>query len=153
MRTAAKKWALATGNPPLSKIDGSTLVLFRDFLAACRQLPGTRATADDHRALRQVQRSTFRGPPGPHVRDGLGLLDRVPWIRPPRVDQPAPEDRPLPTLVGGVRKGRGTLRIPEIPGIPPPDWWRALIVFTYNTGLRRRLFGLEWRDVHLRAAV
>lgn len=41
--------------------------------------------------------------------------------------------------------------IPEIAGVESPDWWRALLVVAYNTGLRRRsLFELRIADVDWR---
>jgi integrase len=40
------------------------------------------------------------------------------------------------------------MNLPDIAGIAPAEWWRALIVVAYNTGLRRRaLFSLRMDEI------
>jgi integrase/predicted transcriptional regulator len=144
---ALQRWKLVTGNPPLAKIDNALLRRYRDFCMEARgQTPGTKASPTTVRnKLTYVQRLLRKaGPAGFRNFDAAECIPRVPWVRLPR------EPRRVPQIVSdqhisAVYRKADMLAVPEIPGVEPAAWWRALLVTVWNTGLRRRtLFALEW---------
>lgn len=152
LRGTLRKWARLTGDPPISTIEAETLIAYRDASAALPGLhAGSKISANTlSTELRQLQGLlNFCGPPGPRARDALGLLKVTPWIRRPRTEEPMPRAVPFDYL-SKVYEAAGSMRTPQIAGIVPADWWRALFVVAFNTGLRRRaLFALLWSDVDL----
>lgn len=149
LRIAIKKWVELTGNPPLREIDALTVAGFRDALG---KLPGryggppaSETVAHKLHVIHRVLRKC--GPPGYRNDDAAGLLERVPWARPPRPIQKFPQTVPLDVL-GKVYEAADTMKWPRIPGVDPGMWWRCLLTVVYNTGLRyRTVFELEWADV------
>ena len=151
-----KKWAIITGDPPLLSITSVCLSRFRDCLAA---MPGKKRgvkmkaeSIRDH--LRVVQTILDKaGPPGRGNRDAANTIPApVPWCKPPQADIPLPRiisPRELAAVYGAC----DVAKYPVARGvIQPADWWRALIVLAYNTGLRRRtLFEMKWCHVDLNA--
>lgn len=141
-----KRWRLVTANPPIEQITAMMLARYRDFLASLPGMkPGQKAspnTVADH--MRYILGLLNKaGPAGPGNRDAAGLLDKVPWVK-----YPSPTPRParaVPAeLLNRVYRAAEGMTMPQVKGIPPCDWWRALLVLTYNTGLRRRtLFELR----------
>ena len=127
------------GEPSLSEITSAMLADFRDCLT---KLPGrtntTRRSPNSVRtALRVVQTLLGKaGPPGPRNRDVQDLIQRVPYARPPREVLREPrfvsED-----YVNAAYRAAICLELPRLPGFKPAAWWRALVVTTYNTALRR----------------
>ena len=149
-RTTLKYWELATGNPPLKEIDNVMMARFKKFLMGLR---GRR------RHQRQKPRSVRNrlshvqcildkaGPPHPHNRDAAGILDRVPYVKPPRVTQEIPQIADEQDIVNCYLAAVG-MEMPKVNGFKTPAWWRALIVLAYNTGLRRgTLFSLRMDDI------
>jgi integrase len=148
-----RRWKAITGDPPLAEITNTMLLHFKECLT---QLPGRHGAASPNtirRHLRHIQTILNKaGPPGWHNRDAAGLIPTIPWIRPPR------EQLGLPKIVdeavlNAAYMAASSMDLPTIPGVSPTDWWRALLVLAYNTGLRRRsLFELEWSfiDWHAR---
>ena len=149
-RNAVNRWTLATGDPPLSKIDSAMLADFKRFLSSLRgRKPGTLASARTVAGRLQYIQSILdkAGPPRPRNRDAAGILETVPWVRPPKVPLP------LPRIVADDQlnacyQAAGKMRIPKVDGIAPADWWRTLLVVAYNTGLRfGSLFSLQMSDI------
>lgn len=153
---ALRRWEILTGDPPVEKIDSDLLTRFRDALMDCPGLkPGSKLTAVSVKNyLIYVERLlTYAGPPGPRVRGAAGLIDRVPWTRPPRPMRRTPRTVDL-DLLGRIYEAAGKMRTPDLDGINPGDWWQSLIAVAYNTGLRKRtLFSIEWVDVDLESAI
>ena len=147
---AIRRWALFTGDPPLAEITSATLAFFRTCL---EKLPGLTNTGlmrpcTVRNMLAHIQFILDKaGPPMRGNRDAAGILDRVPWIRPPRVDVEVRPTVPF-EIIDQFYLGLVAAERPKIPGFRPSAWWRALIVLALNTGLRRRtLFGLKMSDV------
>lgn len=85
--TTITMWELHTPNPPLDDLSPILMAEFRSRLA------GSAATVAKHcRQLNAIL--TKLGPPGPHNRDALGLLNQSPWCKPPRAPV---RIRPIPT--------------------------------------------------------
>lgn len=138
-----KRWVWVTGDPPLREITPERLSLFRDFLLRLGQRPATTGTY-----LRLINSVLgMAGPAGPRRRDAVGILERIPWVAPPPADPPMPKIVSLRYL-GDCYQQADRMREPTIPNVAAADWWRALLVVAYNTGLRHRsLFAMLWEHV------
>jgi len=149
-RIALRLWQKITGDPPLESITAETLTFFRDVLAKCRGVTTvTRAKPVTVASrLRIVQTLLDKaGPAGRGNRDARGIISTVPWIRRPRF---FPVEHPLvtPEMFRAVYQATAGMDVPVISGIKSPEWWRALLVVTFNTQLRRRtLFEMEMTDI------
>lgn len=150
-------WARLTGNPPIGDITKRTCSQFLRQLRAVefRGRPIADNTVYKHWVV--IERLLeWTGPESRSVRHGADLVDRPPRIDGPRRvhEQPKPcyslEDlwhwlQVLPQEARGFRKLERT---------DPADWWRALILTFYNTGMRPgTLFSIRWemlRDHSLR---
>ncbi len=143
-------WEVITGDPPLQKITNDTLALFRDALCQLSSwLPGRKLSPNTVRTrMHYVQRLLdAAGPPSRSYRCALGLIPAVPWVKSPRPLIRTPKVVDLEVL-GKVYRAADLMRFPKIDGIVAADWWKALLVLAYNTGLRRRtLFSLPMSAV------
>ena len=131
-------WATFTGDPPLLEVDDYAAA---DFVAGLMRLPGRKSPTISPNTVRKhcrhVQYILDRcGPRTRHLRQAAGLIPEVPYLA-------APKKRPKPTVEAFVLaeirawlNACSTATRPQIPGVMPPPWWRALIVAGYNTGLR-----------------
>jgi len=148
---ALRQWVLFTGDPPLAEITVATLGQFKTCL---ERLPGRdrvkRLSPNTVRGLLKTVQTILdkAGPPGPRNRDAAGLVERPPWIKPPREVLDAPRIV-SPKQLNDAYTAAVAMEEPRGLGFKAPAWWRALLVLAYNTGLRRRtLFELrmEWID-------
>ena len=150
-RSCLNRWRLLTGDPPVQAITAQTLAMFRDALA---KMPGKdrvcRASPNTVRSnLRQIQAVLDKcGKPGPRNRDAAGLIDEPPWVKPPKPQWSMPKTV-AEEHVNAIYAAAFNMDVPKLwPMFKPSAWWRALIVTTWSTGLRRRtLFELEWTFV------
>ncbi len=151
-----RRWRLITTDPPLKDITVQILAGFRDVSLNLRgQKPYKKASPNSVRSkMRFIQYVLDRaGPVGPYRRDAVGILDHVPWVKPPqpRITQPRIVS---PEHLEATYKVLCLAEKPHLPGIKPGAWWRALVVFVYFTGVRRgTLFKLRTnqidRDAHV----
>ena len=74
--------------------------------------------------------------PGRGNRGGLGVLDLAPWTEQLKVPKEKPRSLDAHEL-GRLYAACGTAKLPAAEGIATEDWWRALLVTAYCTGLRR----------------
>ena len=87
------------------------------------------------------------GPPGRGNRDAIGLLDRVPWAKPPREEQRIPKTVAIEQLSDCI-KASIAMDVPAVPQIRTSAWWRAILVVAWNTGLRRgSLLSMQMADI------
>ena len=137
-------------NPPLELVTTETLALFREALLNRRgKKPYAKAATNTAAArLRAIQTILDKaGPAAPRNRDAKGLLDSAPWIRRPQTELKLPRVIP-PGLFKVVYDATAGMDWPTVPGIRPPAWWKALLVVTYNTQLRRRtLFEMRMEEI------
>jgi integrase len=152
-RSTMNLWTLFTGNPPLREITAETLAMFKGCIE--KTLGKDRIhyisvhTVRKH--LRTIQCILDKaGPRKPRNRDAKGILTEIPpWIKPPRAEDPEPRAIPLEVL-DCVYDSCASMDWPWIPGVKPPQLWKALLAIAYNTSLRRRsLFELRWDEVDL----
>lgn len=144
-----ERWRLVTGDPPLAEITKHMLAKFRDFLAKSRGR-GAHERASPNTVnfrLRTLQAVLdFAGPPAPHRRDCVGLIQQPPWIRRPQLEMRIPRIVSSEAMEA-VYLAAPRMKEPKIDGFEPSAWWQALIVLCYSTGLRAgTLFSLrmEW---------
>jgi hypothetical protein len=149
-RTAVKLWRLITGDPPLESVTSQTLTLYRNALGKRRGLQriSKAASATVAKQLRHIQAILDKaGPSGRRNRDAQGLIASPPWIRPPRVEMKLPRVI-SPEMFKLVYDATAGMDRPWTSGIKPPAWWKALLVVTYNTQLRRRtLFEMRMDEI------
>ena len=155
-RVILKKWRLITGNPPITDITAKTLSGFRDvLLASPGRKPGEPASSETVRSNMRFIQSLLdqTGPAGPGRRDAAGLIDSPPWIKPLRATFPQPKTV-TQEHVSATYSACEYAERPILPDITPPDWWKALLVTAYFTGLRRgtlfsiRMDQIDW-DAHV----
>jgi len=133
----------------LEEIDSPTVARFRDAIANLPSRKGNRQLSPQtvRKYLAAVQTLLDKaGQPGPRNRDAAGLLTKVPWAKPPRPLLALPRIID-PEVVGRIYRIAAVMVDPQIAGIEPRAWWRALITLCWNTGLRRgTMFALrmEW---------
>lgn len=126
-----RRWERFTRNPPVGKIDNATVA---DFREACIRHGHSPATVN---GCWTWLRAIFRrlGP----VTDGnpwaVEIIDRVPAMKTVKRGRRTPYRIPLED----ISRAYVSCRHAQYPrsGVPPADWWRALIVVAYTTGLRK----------------
>ena len=149
-RTALGYWARLTDNPPIREITRDHLRRFLNRLKTVTT-PRTRGplsttTVRNHMIV--IQRLLqWCGQPDRHNPNGAGLRPDVPWLPIPRKQFHAP--RPGFTL---DEMARWLAVLPEIAesmptvdGADPAAWWRAIVLVSYNTGMRPgTTFRVDW---------
>ena len=135
---AVRYWSVMVGDPPLASIDATCCA---EFVRELQKLPGRQGGPLSPNTVRKHSRSVQfcldrAGPPSPRCRNAAGLLDRVPWIiPPPKQHKPATDNFTIDEIRAWLEVC-DRARVPSIWGLRPGAWWRALIRFTYNSGLR-----------------
>lgn len=127
-----KVWERTTNDPPIREITNETLAVFRDAALKAGLAPST--VNGVWRKLRAILRRV--GPPVTGNPFGLELIDRVPAMKPCKVVWKMPRRLPLESLDRFYVACR-TVQYPMRVGVPAPQWWQALIVLAYTTGLRK----------------
>lgn len=153
-----RRWAAITGDPPLTAITSLVLAKFRD---ACLQLGGRSPgsprqpeTVKNYLVLVQALLDKA-AQPGPRNRDAAGILERAPYVKPPKVTRKIPRTV-SPEVLGNAYLATVGMDRPQVPGIKPPAWWRAILVVAYNTGLRMgslwklRMEWVDWQGACIR---
>lgn len=145
-----RAWRVFTGDPPLEQITVGTLALFRDCVS---KLPNRNRLSyispnTVRSYLRHLQAVLDKaGPPGRRNRDAAGLLQVVPWVKPPRETINPPRMVSLEDL-SAAYLAAACMDRPRIEHVKPPAWWRLLLVLAFNTGFRRRtLFALRMEHI------
>jgi integrase len=149
-RVALDLWVQYTGNPRISDIDSE---LCQAFIERISRRPGLRGrkTISANTIRKIAMHLQFildcAGPEVRRDRPTAGLLDsRPPYImRPDKVDKPATDDFTLGEIGLWLEACKHARQTANLMGIPAAKWWRALILFAYNTGLRiQSIMGAEW---------
>lgn len=147
-RESVAYWVRTTGDPPLAKIDEYTIAKFQEGLRAATykrgpygaEKPLAAYTIAKH--LKQIRAVLHRtGPTVDQARPAKGLLAASPHVR---VSQPRSKVKPRFSIDHARRIVAATsaLEWPRkrgerpAPTTPAADWWKALILTLYYTGLR-----------------
>lgn len=155
---ALRLWEQRHSETTLATIDVTTLAAFKAELLTRRGRDRgssiSRHTVNKHlRAINAIL--TKAGPPGYRNRDALGFLDRAPWVAPCKAPTPRPRP-PRQGTLGDIYRACEAATHPQIDGVDAAAWWRALIVTTYNVGIRKsaaralRWDHINWDDCVLR---
>jgi len=149
-------WEKHTADPKLTSITTVTLAHFKNTIAATtsRVTKRTTSPATVNKHLRHVGAILSKaGPPGSRNRDALGLLERVPWVKPFKLKRRRPHAVGQDTLAKIYEACQHAIH-PNDLDVDACTWWRALIVCAYNCGMRREaLLALRKADVDLAAGV
>ncbi|QDT95522.1 tyrosine-type recombinase/integrase [Gimesia aquarii] len=126
-------WEALTDDPEVFDIENKTLQTFRN------------AFMEDHTppTFNKLRRHILAimnrlGPPGPRNREGLGILKEFVWIKPLKENEKIPRvanDQQL----NAIYEACAVATWPNFE-FGSAAWWRAVVVFLYNTGLRRNDF-------------
>jgi len=86
--------------------------------------------------------------------NGLGLVERSAWFDPPRLDAAQTLDAFTLDEIAAWLSVCSLSRSPkaEETGVPPAKWWRSLVLFLFNTGLRigaAMQLRWSWIDGHI----
>jgi integrase len=146
-RRYLKLWERFTGDPVIGAVDNEIVATFR---AAAIEAGYSGHTVNGcWRCFRAIFRRV--GPPVTGNPFGLGIIDRIPAMKAVKVQWKPPRRLSLETLARfyvACRHAQYPMRI----GVPAPEWWRALIVVAYTTGLRRGdLFALTFDQIDFEA--
>jgi integrase len=143
MRYDLLRWERLTenGEMPIGKITDEALEDFRKILLE-------KHTATSANGTRAAFRAIFRrlGPPITGNPTGLGILPRIPYMRPSKVI------RGLPRRVDQEDLSRWYIACEQMQspkwGGPAAFWWQAWIVVAYFTGLRKGdIFAIRFGDI------
>ncbi|MGE0605505.1 MAG: tyrosine-type recombinase/integrase [Pirellulales bacterium] len=164
LRESLDKWISLTGDPPLSSIDRELLLEFLRRLALCRgKKKGSllsAATIAKHK--RQLQPLfDYCGPRDRKHDNALSILKKAPYFpRPKRARKQTKvlkaKTKPPFTLIEIANMldaaDAATLPVLDAPGgslIQPGEFWRALMIVLYNTGLRiGSALALRWEWIN-----
>lgn len=121
---------IPAGNPDMRKIDNVSLLEFRRYLAA-KLAPNSVRKYLKHLfvILNRIGPKSLRNP------EGLGLISDVPYVRPPAEVRRKPRTATAEEI-SAIYQVADLATWPECE-VPPPLWWRSLLVALYNVGLRR----------------
>ena len=139
-RSTLRYWTLLVGDPPLKQITMQLLMRFRDCLRETGGRGGRGSSSNNtiRKHMNNVQVLLDKcGPRNSGNRDGAGLLESPPWVKPPRKEYPAVRTVTM-EQIGRVYLAADAMHLPEIDGVSPAAWWRALLVLAWNSGLRKR---------------
>lgn len=140
---AFKHWEALTENPPLERIDNSTLQQFKNRFLALH-------SAGTFNKVRRHLLALFNklGPPMKGNPGGLGVLPVFLYVEKSRETEKLPRVAG-PALLNAIYEACETATWPRFE-FGPDTWWRALVVFLFNTGMRRNDFlRLKTTDVDL----
>ena len=139
-RTALKLWAEITGDPPLERIDQFTCSAFVTELRKRPGKSGAKLISPNTVRKHCIHLQMFLDRAGPRARSnrlGQGLLAEPPYLeRPKKRYKPATDSLSLEEI-GRWLAVCPRAKLPrKMRGFDATTYWRALVLFTYNTGLR-----------------
>ncbi|MCP5113971.1 MAG: hypothetical protein GY953_24320 [bacterium] len=136
-RDALAHWVRICGRRSLSGVTAVVLRQFADGLKATRYRGRSLSVSTVRKHLRHIQAILDRaGPAGPRCRDAAGILQQVPWIRPPREQIQERSPAPVADIARFYRSATQHARLPVLPDVKPAAWWRAVISTICSTSLR-----------------
>lgn len=151
---SVKFWIAFTGDPPLVSIN---VWHARNFVVGLKSRPGRKYATMSNNTVRKhcgaIQAILdLCGPASRDNREGLGLLDSVPFVpRPPREEKPAEDCYTLEELRRLVENADAARQPRKIGGRPiaPGTYYRRIYALVFNSGLRiGSVMGMTWRHFH-----
>lgn len=137
-------WEKCTDNPPVGQITNETVATFKT--KALQTLAGNSVNAH-WTSIRAILRRL--GPPEYKNPDGLSIIPGpVPHMKRCKVELKPPRRIDLEDLTRFYVACKHA-QFPRV-GVPPADWWRALITLAYFSGLRKSdLLALTFGQIDL----
>jgi len=146
--TSVEYYLRIVGDPPLDQINP---LLNAKFLNGLKTQGLANETIRKHcRHLNAIFAKA--GPPGPRIRDALGLLHHAPWVKPPQTYKKLPReirDCDVDALYHAVDHCAYCFKYPTCldEKLIRPLWWKALLTLVTTTAIRKKVvFGLQWAD-------
>jgi integrase len=138
-----KRWEKVTSNPPVGKIDEAVLEDFRKALLADHAAASVNGTRAQIRAILRRVGPAITGNPC-----GLGIIPRIPYMKPSKVI------RGLPRRIDQEDLSRFYIACEQMQspkwGGPAAYWWQAWLVVAYFSGLRKGdVFAIRFADLDL----
>jgi integrase len=150
-RLALRRWVESTPNPRLRDIHDALAVEFVQVLAARKTGRGSAARPISANTVRKTCGHLQKildaaGPKTRRRRRAACILDEVPYIeRPAAVWQPPGKIYSLAEIGLWLSACPLAYQTKSLPGLDAPLWWRSLVIFAYNTGLRiETIMGATW---------
>ncbi len=152
-RNALRRWTELTPNPPLESIDDALAADFVDALAARKTRRGPPVSPNTVRKTCTHLQLILdcAGPKTRRRRRAAELLDaaRVPYFERPAERHEEPSDILTLEEIGlwleACSLAARTRSLPWFNAARAARWWRALVIFAYNTGLRiETIMGATW---------
>ena len=145
--TALKHWKMYTGDPPVNQIDARTCATFMKMLSQRLNKNGEQISPNTCIKIAiSIQYMFDRlGPRSRQNRTGAGLLPDVPYLEKPHKRPKTPDPFTLDEISAWLEAAKGA-KVPQIRGLSPAKWWRAIILFTFNSGFRiGTVIKLQWK--------
>lgn len=135
-RETLKIWEALMGYPPAAGIDRSQVNQFRIWLEqrVWRGKVISSNTVRKHCVHLQAV-IDMAGPATRNREDAAGVLAKPPKVKKPAVEFPEVEVFTLDEI-GAWLDSCYRATMPELPGIEPAEWWRAVILFDLNVPFR-----------------
>lgn len=120
-----------TGNPPIAEISNVHLQKLKSGMLEAGYSPATvNLTLEFLRKIFRVLQPQRLGCP-----QGLGLIERFPYVKPCKVPRKQPRRVPLDDLSRAFEAASAATKPRKY--LNPADWWRAWISLIYFSGFRR----------------
>lgn len=145
-RESLRLWESLLNSPPARSIDRTMGKSFRLQLEQ-RVWRGKKIQSNTVRKHLVTIQGIFQlaGPATPEMEDAAGVLESPPRIKKPPVAYPEEVEMLELPEIGAWLDVCHTAIMPEISGIEPADWWKAVVVFAYNVPFRlETLLHLRW---------
>jgi len=154
-RESLKLWVKKTPNKPIDQISKADIA---EFCIAMKEYPGKKkgttmcaSSRQKHfRQLDTILKTT--GPQTRHNPDGQGLLSYEPPFF-PKVKVPKTRTHAVWSIpeIHAMYRAAGQMKLPVVDGYSAADYWRALIVLDYYSGIRiTELINLRYSNIHER---
>lgn len=137
LRDATKWWRKLTGDPALGIISDRDVTLFEQLLSQQRGRKSDKLAQETVRQTLARVRYVMRQAAKTHVVHGrrLKFLETVPEFELPRKTKTDPQPYSYDELVR-ILDACQHMTWPELPGVPPPHFWRSLMEYFYYEGCR-----------------
>lgn len=141
-------WEQVFGTIPLAEVKSWHMERFRACIAERKTRRGKVSPNTVRRHLRHLQTIIDAAGPCQRRRDECaGLIEQVPYVRPPRPLYRDPVAASIEAVVATYNACQFAY-FPQIQGISPASWWKAAMSTALSTALRlSQLRRLRWQDV------
>jgi len=151
-KISLRYWAEITGNPPMREITNQTAALFvsQMRLKKYRGKLISDVTIKKH-CLALAAILNIAGPWSVRNKFAMGLLEKIPAFPITANDPDVTWKTPTVTHLAKILKATHVATFPKLPEVDPWEWWTAIYLVLYNTGVRKGdILNARWRDIQRR---